>query len=134
MLQTGSRAQSSAQPSQAQRSGTWASTLFTMNKSMAATKVIREVLKISPDVDLERASRMYYTRHGRQMSTQDAATIQDLIARSNAESKYIFDKELGRGGMGAVFSTVDQDVRRKVAMKVMLPNYRHKPRPYQALS
>ncbi len=120
---TGSRAQSSAQASRAQRSGTWASTLFTMNKSMAATRVIREVLKISPDVDLERASKMYYTRHGRQMDKEDAAnTIQELISHSNAESKYIFDRELGRGGMGAVFSTVDQDVRRKVAMKVMLPS------------
>ena len=119
----GSRAQSSAQASRSQRSGTWASTLFTMNKSMAATKVIREVLKISPDVDLERASKMYYTRHGGQMNNDDAAsTIQELISHSNAESKYIFDKELGRGGMGAVFSTVDQDVRRKVAMKVMLPS------------
>jgi len=118
---TGSSPQTSAQASRAQRSGTWASTLFTMNKSMAATRIIREVLKISPDVDLEHASRMYYARHGRQMSSDDAATIQDLIAGSNAESKYIFDKELGRGGMGAVFSTVDQDVRRKVAMKVMLP-------------
>ncbi|MCX5900022.1 MAG: bifunctional serine/threonine-protein kinase/formylglycine-generating enzyme family protein [Proteobacteria bacterium] len=117
-----SRAQSSAQASRSQRTGTWASTLFTMNKSLAATKVIRDVLKISPDVDLEHASKMYYTRHGRQMSKDDAATIQDLIARSNADSKYIYDKELGRGGMGAVFSTVDQDVRRKVAMKVMLPS------------
>jgi serine/threonine protein kinase/formylglycine-generating enzyme required for sulfatase activity len=117
----GSRDRSGAQSSKTQRSGTWVSTLFTMNKSMAATKVIREVLKISPDVDLERASRLYYTRHGRQMSTQDAATIQDLISHANAEGKYIFDRELGRGGMGAVFSTVDQDVRRKVAMKVMLP-------------
>ena len=118
----GSRAQSSAQGTRSQRSGTWASTMFTMNKSMAATKVIREVLKISPDVDLEHASRMYYTRRGRQVTGQEAATINDLISKTNAESKYIFDKELGRGGMGAVFSTVDQDVRRKVAMKVMLPS------------
>ena len=118
----GSRAQSSAQASRSQRTGTWASTLFTMNKSMAATKVIREVLKISPDVDLEHASRMYYTRRGRSAAGEDAATINELIARADAEGKYIFDKELGRGGMGAVFSTVDQDVRRKVAMKVMLPS------------
>ncbi len=112
----------SSQATRSQRSGTWASTLFTMNKSMAATKVIREVLKISPDVDLEHASRIYYSRRGVTATGEDAATINDLIAKANAEGKYILDKELGRGGMGAVFSTVDQDVRRKVAMKVMLPN------------
>lgn len=112
---------SSAQVSAAQRSGTWGPTSFALNKSIAATKVIKEVLKITPDVDLEYASKLYYTRKGADVRGDATSSIQDLISRSGAETKYIYDKELGRGGMGAVFSTVDQDVRRKVAMKVMLP-------------
>ena len=32
-------------------------------------------------------------------------------------------KQLGRGGMGAVFLGFDEDLRRKVALKVMLPKY-----------
>jgi len=117
------RTQGSVQASSAQRSGTWGPTVaFTVNKSVAATKVIKEVLKIAPDVDLEHASKMYYGRKGKKADAETASSIQDLISRTGAETKYIYDKELGRGGMGAVFSTVDQDVRRKVAMKVMLPS------------
>ncbi|MEI6126641.1 MAG: serine/threonine-protein kinase, partial [Pseudomonadota bacterium] len=114
--------QASVQGSAAQRSGTWGPAAFSLNKSVAATRVIREVLKITPDVDLEHASKLYYGRKGRQVDRESVSSIQELISRTGAETKYIFDKELGRGGMGAIFSTVDQDVRRKVAMKVMLPS------------
>ncbi len=96
-------------------------TFVTMNRSVAATKVIREMLKIKPDVDLEQASRMYFGDRDDIASDTTQASINDLISRTGADSKYIVDKELGRGGMGAVLSTVDQDIRRKVAMKVMLP-------------
>jgi len=101
---------------------TQATTFYTVNKSMAATKVIKDVLKIAPDVDLEHASRMYFNRKGKDVGEKEAATINDLISHSGEDKKYIFDKELGRGGMGAVFATVDQDIRRKVAMKVILPH------------
>jgi len=95
---------------------------FSLNRSAAATRVIREILKIKPDVDLEHASQIYSTRKGRAQGDTSAATISELISRADEERKYIVDRELGRGGMGAVFATVDQDIRRKVAMKVMLPS------------
>jgi len=37
------------------------------------------------------------------------------------QNRYRITGPLGQGGMGAVLGTVDQDIRRKVAMKVMLP-------------
>lgn len=114
--------QASLRVSAAQPSGTWAPASVVLNKSVAATKVIREVLKITPDVDLEYASKLYYSRKASHAPSQVTSSIQELISRSGSETKYIYEKEIGRGGMGAVFSTVDQDVRRKVAMKVMLPS------------
>ncbi|MCP4716786.1 MAG: SUMF1/EgtB/PvdO family nonheme iron enzyme [Deltaproteobacteria bacterium] len=106
---------------------TRATTIYGYNKSLAATKVIKEMLKIEPDVDLEHASKIYLNRKGHKEDTPSAASINDMISRAAEETKYIFDKELGRGGMGAVFATVDQDIRRKVAMKVMLPGAGKKP-------
>ena len=102
---------------------TRATTYYSMNKSIAATKLIKEVLKVEPDIDLEQASSFYFEKKGQERKTE-ASSIQNLISSSKEPSKYIFDKELGRGGMGAVFATVDQDIRRKVAMKVMLPGVR----------
>jgi len=124
---TQSLGRSSAPVSAAQPSGTWAPASVILNKSVAATKVIQEVLKITPDVDLEYASKLYYSRKGAEPSAAGMSSIQELISRAGAETKYIYEKELGRGGMGAVFSTVDQDVRRKVAMKVMLPSAARSP-------
>ena len=114
--------QASLRMSAAQPTGTWAPASVMLNKSVAATKVIREVLKITPDVDLEYASKLYYSRKASRPPSEPTSSIQELISRSGSETKYIYEKEIGRGGMGAVFSTVDQDVRRKVAMKVMLPS------------
>ncbi len=96
-------------------------TFVTMNRSVAATRMIQEMLKIKPDVDLEQASRMYFGRMGKKAEEESITPVNELIKDSGEDNKYIFDRELGRGGMGAVFSTVDQDIRRKVAMKVMLP-------------
>ncbi len=91
------------------------------HKSIAATKVIQQMLNVRPDVDLELTSQLYYAKRGKSLDKSGAATINDVISRSPSETKYIYDTELGRGGMGAVYATIDQDIRRKVAMKVMLP-------------
>lgn len=93
-----------------------------VGKNIAATRIIKEVLKISPDVDLDQASRIYYGRKGGGPGAEDEVPVSEVIERSAEESKYIHDREVGRGGMGAVYETVDQDIRRRVAMKLLLPS------------
>ena len=91
-----------------------------LTKNIAATKVIKEVLHIEPDVDLDHASRIYFSKKQGRVEKGAGSSVTELISSSGEETKYIFDKEIGRGGMGVVLETVDQDIRRKVAMKVML--------------
>ncbi len=49
-----------------------------------------------------------------------AFTVADLLATSEAKGRYAVDREIARGGMGAILRSVDRDLRRVVAMKVML--------------
>ncbi len=44
-----------------------------------------------------------------------------LVKKRQGSEKYLFTEILNTGGMGAIFSVVDQDVHRSVAMKVLLP-------------
>src|SRR5262249_47289615 len=50
--------------------------------------------------------------------------IRDLLARRTKHSeRYVIEKEIAHGGMGAVLRGVDCDIRREVAIKYMLdPN------------
>jgi len=96
-------------------------TTLKLGKTVAATKIIKEVLKIEPDVDLEQASKIYFGRDRDKVDSEAEPSISNLIS-SAGEAKYLFDKEIGHGGMGVVLETVDQDIRRKVAMKVMPPS------------
>ena len=49
------------------------------------------------------------------------SSVQNLLAGKSANStRYIIDKELARGGMGAVLRAVDCDIRREVAVKYLL--------------
>ncbi|MBI4568111.1 MAG: protein kinase, partial [Planctomycetes bacterium] len=50
----------------------------------------------------------------------DLDRARDLISGSSPEGKYVVDREIGRGGMGQILAVADQDVRRQVAMKLML--------------
>jgi serine/threonine protein kinase len=93
-----------------------------LEKSIAATKVIKDILKVEPRVDLEHTSKIYFALRGEQPASKPEASIRDIISGTNQDTKYILHEEIGRGGMGAVLGTVDQDVRRKVAMKIMLPS------------
>ncbi len=51
----------------------------------------------------------------------DAAAASAGPARDgDAEERYVVESELGRGGMGRVLLTYDRDLRREIAMKVLL--------------
>src|SRR5690606_24840375 len=47
------------------------------------------------------------------------ALLDDLRARPPAFSRYVLGDELGRGGMGVVWSVWDEDLQRHLAMKVI---------------
>jgi len=49
-----------------------------------------------------------------------ASVIQRLEAHSFKESRYRFKGEIARGGMGAILKVWDEDLRRNLAMKVVL--------------
>lgn len=48
-------------------------------------------------------------------------SIRDLLAgRTSGKDRYVIEKEIARGGMGAVLRAIDCDIRREVAVKFML--------------
>lgn len=52
------------------------------------------------------------------------APVGDLLAKSKPhDGRYIIDKEIARGGMGAVLRAIDRDIRREVAIKFMLDEH-----------
>ncbi|UCD31369.1 MAG: serine/threonine protein kinase, partial [Desulfobacterales bacterium] len=93
-----------------------------LGKSIAATRVIKEMLKVEPSVDLEHTSKIYFAVKEKEVYDEVETSIRDIIGRANQDTKYLFDKQIGRGGMGIVLGIVDQDIRRKVAMKVLPPS------------
>jgi len=95
-----------------------------LEKNVAAIKLIRNFLNIDPSIDLEHSSRSYYASKTTLEDSQTGPSVRDIITKAQQDTKYIVDDMIGRGGMGAVMGTVDQDIRRKVAMKIMLPQDR----------
>ena len=56
-------------------------------------------------------------------SAAERSAIADLLAgRARTGGRYVIEKEIARGGMGAVVRAVDCDIRREVAVKYMLDN------------
>lgn len=47
-------------------------------------------------------------------------SVHELLTQRPGEEKYVIAKEIARGGMGVVMRAVDRDIRRDVAMKVLL--------------
>lgn len=58
---------------------------------------------------------------GDSLSDGERSAVADLLAgRARTGSRYVIEKEIARGGMGAVVRAVDCDIRRVVAVKFML--------------
>ncbi len=49
------------------------------------------------------------------------------VQSAPGERKYRFQEMLGAGGMGAIFHVVEQHLHRSLAMKVLLPSFKHDP-------
>lgn len=45
-----------------------------------------------------------------------------LVARTKASEKYVGRQKLAQGGMGTIYAVYDRDLKRSVAMKIILPN------------
>jgi serine/threonine protein kinase len=61
----------------------------------------------------------------------ERSAVADLLAgRARTSGRYVIEKEIARGGMGAVVKAVDCDIRREVAVKYMLDDrdFTHKAR------
>ncbi len=59
-------------------------------------------------------------------------TLERLARRHGTFGRYALKSEVGRGGMGAVLRVWDEDLRRHLAMKVVLPDGTLPPTPAQA--
>ncbi len=55
-------------------------------------------------------------------SSPSSRVLDQLAIRSPRETRYQLQKEIGRGGMGAVLRVLDTNLQRHLAMKVMLGN------------
>ncbi|MFC1495690.1 serine/threonine-protein kinase, partial [Thermodesulfobacteriota bacterium] len=99
-------------------------TIVNLRKYISATKKIKELLNIETEVDLEKSSSLYFSKKGKPGKYDIKDLTDNLIAIADKDTKYIVDKTIGLGGMGAILETLDQDVRRKVAMKVLLDDHK----------
>ena len=52
--------------------------------------------------------------------SEKGGTVHEVLSQRPGEEKYVIAGEIARGGMGAVLRAVDRDIRRDVAMKVLL--------------
>ncbi|MFN0241760.1 MAG: SUMF1/EgtB/PvdO family nonheme iron enzyme [Planctomycetota bacterium] len=58
----------------------------------------------------------------RESTTDAAALVARLSARESNFGRYTLQREVARGGMGAIVRVFDEDFRRALAMKVVLPD------------
>jgi serine/threonine protein kinase/formylglycine-generating enzyme required for sulfatase activity len=57
---------------------------------------------------------------GPESGTAAQRRLEELAAHAPAKARYSIGEEIARGGMGAIYRAWDQDLRRSLAMKVML--------------
>ncbi len=55
-------------------------------------------------------------------------TVNEVLSQRPGEEKYVVAGELARGGMGVILRAVDRDIRRDVAMKVLLSDHKDRSR------
>ncbi|MBI4607297.1 MAG: serine/threonine protein kinase, partial [Planctomycetes bacterium] len=67
---------------------------------------VRELLGFEPGVQL------------RSLATESSVSL----VPGQEEGKYLIEREIGKGGMGRVLLAFDKDLRRRVALKVILPH------------
>jgi serine/threonine-protein kinase len=67
---------------------------------------VKDLLGFEPGVQL------------RSLSTESGLSI----SPAEIEGKYVIEREIGKGGMGKVLLAFDRDLRRRVAVKVILPS------------
>ena len=72
---------------------------------------VKELLGFEPGVQL------------RQLNTESAYSL----APGEVEGKYVIEREIGKGGMGRVLLAFDKDLRRRIAVKVILPRISRNP-------
>ena len=75
--------------------------------------------EVDPRVDLESSGRTE-VRGSEPRRPQSSALLQRLGTRSVASSRYRLHGEIARGGMGAILEVFDEDLRRRLAMKVIV--------------
>lgn len=80
---------------------------------------------VDPRIDLDaaatpRANPTPTSSTNASASGASAPTLARLGGRAGASSRYRLQGEIARGGMGAILEVYDEDLRRKLAMKVIL--------------
>ncbi len=77
--------------------------------------------EVDPRIDLGQESSPAPAAPGSQaFATSSSATLNRLSTRGTSTGRYRLHGEIARGGMGAILEVYDEDLRRKLAMKVIL--------------
>lgn len=67
-------------------------------------------------------------RHGSGSRPGTGGTVDEVLAQRPGEEKYVIAGEIARGGMGVILRSVDRDIRRDVAMKILLSDQKDRSR------
>ncbi len=84
--------------------------VFKLDVSRSASSSLRDIHGVESDLSLT----------GGESGSPGKDILRDTLSRfSGREEKYVLVREIGRGGMGFVVGTLDTDIRREVAMKLL---------------
>ena len=67
-------------------------TTIRLNKSLSATKRIREVLQVEPTVDLDHSAKSDFSSRGKPHAGDTGNSVRDIISHAQEDTKYIIDK------------------------------------------